>query len=68
MRRDIHVPPPSTPTGRPHAGLFPPGFPHPLEEVEYFGKRVLPLVRELEAELLFPEGELGRPGSAILQS
>ena len=26
------------------------GFLHYLEEVEYFGKRVLPLVRELEAE------------------
>ena len=26
------------------------GFLHYLEEVEYFGKRVLPLVRELEAD------------------
>jgi len=30
--------------------LFLLGFLHYLEEVEYFGKRVLPLVRELEAE------------------
>lgn len=31
--------------------LFLLGFLHYLEEVEYFGKRVLPLVRELEAQL-----------------
>lgn len=31
------------------------GFPHFQEEVEYFGRRVLPLVRELEAE-----AQLGR--------
>jgi FMNH2-dependent dimethyl sulfone monooxygenase len=30
--------------------LFLLGFLHYLEEVEYFGKRVLPLVRELEAQ------------------
>ncbi|MGA5037855.1 dimethylsulfone monooxygenase SfnG [Streptomyces capoamus] len=35
--------------------LFLLGFLHYHEEVEYFGKRVLPLVRELEAAL--PEGE-----------
>ena len=31
--------------------LFLLGFLHYHEEVEYFGKRVLPLVRELEAQL-----------------
>ncbi|MEV6510029.1 dimethylsulfone monooxygenase SfnG [Streptomyces sp. NPDC051642] len=35
--------------------LFLLGFLHYHEEVEYFGKRVLPLVRELEAQL--PDGE-----------
>jgi FMNH2-dependent dimethyl sulfone monooxygenase len=28
------------------------GFLHYLEDVEYFGRRVLPLVRELEQNLL----------------
>ncbi|GGW12864.1 dimethylsulfone monooxygenase SfnG [Streptomyces capoamus] len=40
--------------------LFLLGFLHYHEEVEYFGKRVLPLVRELEAAL--PEGE---PATAL---
>lgn len=31
------------------------GFLHYLEEVEYFGKKVLPLVRELEAQQPVPE-------------
>ncbi|AJP05064.1 alkanesulfonate monooxygenase [Streptomyces cyaneogriseus subsp. noncyanogenus] len=35
--------------------LFLLGFLHYLEEVEYFGKRVLPLVRELEARQPDPE-------------
>jgi FMNH2-dependent dimethyl sulfone monooxygenase len=30
------------------------GFLHYLEEVEYFGRNVLPIVRELEAEELAP--------------
>jgi len=35
------------------------GFLHFQEEVEYFGKRVLPLVRELEAKALV------KPQSAV---
>ncbi|MFJ1748745.1 dimethylsulfone monooxygenase SfnG [Streptomyces sp. NPDC088116] len=42
--------------------LFLLGFLHYLEEVEYFGKRVLPLVRELEAQLPDEERVSG-PGS-----
>ena len=37
------------------------GFLHFLEDVEYFGKRVLPLVRELEAK---GEGGGLSPGGA----
>lgn len=40
--------------------LFLLGFLHYLEEVEYFGKRVLPLVRELEAEQPEPEPATAR--------
>jgi FMNH2-dependent dimethyl sulfone monooxygenase len=32
------------------------GFLHYHEEVEYFGRRVLPIVRELEADLPVPAG------------
>ncbi|WP_093261389.1 dimethylsulfone monooxygenase SfnG [Thermostaphylospora chromogena] len=42
--------------------LFLLGFLHYLEEVEYFGKRVLPLVRELEAEDA-ARGEPARSGT-----
>ena len=37
--------------------LFLPGFLHYQEEVEYFGRRVLPIVRELEAGLPDTETE-----------
>jgi FMNH2-dependent dimethyl sulfone monooxygenase len=38
------------------------GFLHYLEEVEYFGRRVLPLVREMEADAE-ARGELTRTAS-----
>jgi alkanesulfonate monooxygenase SsuD/methylene tetrahydromethanopterin reductase-like flavin-dependent oxidoreductase (luciferase family) len=41
--------------------LFLLGFLHYLEEVEYFGKRVLPLVRELEAQEAEPEPVAAHP-------
>lgn len=41
--------------GRLGVDLLPLGFPHHHEEVEYFGRRVPPLVRELEARL--PDSE-----------
>lgn len=41
--------------GRLGVGLLPLGFPHHHEEVDYFGRRVPPLVRELEARL--PDSE-----------
>ncbi|WP_308202919.1 dimethylsulfone monooxygenase SfnG [Crossiella sp. SN42] len=37
------------------------GFLHYLEEVEYFGKNVLPIVRELEAEAAHQGSPLGEP-------
>ncbi|WHT21837.1 dimethyl sulfone monooxygenase SfnG [Crossiella sp. CA-258035] len=37
------------------------GFLHYLEEVEYFGKNVLPIVRELEAEAAHKGSPLGEP-------
>jgi FMNH2-dependent dimethyl sulfone monooxygenase len=42
--------------------LFLLGFLHYLEDVEYFGKRVLPLVRELEQQAV-DSGELARVGA-----
>ncbi|SPF02517.1 dimethyl sulfone monooxygenase SfnG [Streptomyces sp. MA5143a] len=46
---------------KPGVDLFLLGFLHYQEEVEYFGRRVLPLVRELEARLpeAGPETEAG---------
>lgn len=48
--------------------LFLLGFLHCIDDVEYFGATILPLVRELEADLLASgrlESELARNGVLV---
>ncbi|RTQ33010.1 dimethyl sulfone monooxygenase SfnG [Variovorax gossypii] len=44
------------------------GFLHFIEEVEYFGEKVLPLVRKLEAEQAARAGQAGNAGKAALEA